>query len=151
MSELRIPTVALDAEVLCADGRAFRGRVFVPPASPHHDGPMRVTEWMNDRHPFFPFRPADGDAFIMNKDEVVVLTVEGDADSVPEAIEGSPRRAVEVECRDKVFRGEVAIDMPPGFQRLTDHLNRPDTFLIVEDGARRHLVRKSRITRVVEP
>lgn len=151
MSELRVPTVALEAEVVCADGRAFHGRIFVPPASPHHDGPMRVTEWMNDsRTPFFPLRPAEGESFMVNKDEVVMLSVDASGEGAAEGAESAPRRHVRVECRDRAVAGEVAIDMPPGQQRLLDHLNRAETFLIVEDGDRRHLVRKARITRVIE-
>ena len=151
MSELRVPTVALEAEVVCADGRAFRGRIFVPPASPHHDGPMRVTEWMNDdRTPFFPLKPEDGDSFIVNKDEVVLLSVDAVGEEPGAAAETAPRRAVVVECRDRTVKGTVAIDMPPGQQRLLDHLNRGEPFLIVEDADRRHLIRKARITRVIE-
>jgi hypothetical protein len=41
--------------------------------------------------------------------------------------------------------------MPEGHQRVLDYLNRPDPFLIVRDGDREHLVRKQRITRVIEP
>src|SRR6185503_1648677 len=61
-SELRVPTVAMVAEVACLDGRAFRGRVFVPASSSMHDGPMRAAEWMNGPGLFFPFLPDDPDA-----------------------------------------------------------------------------------------
>jgi len=47
--------------------------------------------------------------------------------------------------------GLLVIDMPEGHQRVLDYLNRPDAFLIVRDGDREHLVRKQRITRVIEP
>ena len=48
MTELRVPTVALNAEVLCADGQTFKGRVFLPAAASRHTGAMRPQEWMND-------------------------------------------------------------------------------------------------------
>jgi hypothetical protein len=41
--------------------------------------------------------------------------------------------------------------MPAHLSRVSDFLNRPDPFLIVRDGDRHHLIRKARITRVVEP
>ena len=53
--------------------------------------------------------------------------------------------------RAGVVAGVLVIDMPEGHQRVLDYLNRPDPFLIVRDGDRQHLVRKQRITRVVEP
>jgi len=57
---------------------------------------------------------------------------------------------VQVECRERVVAGVLVIDMPEGQRRVLDCLNRPDPFLIVRDGEREHLVRKQRITRVVE-
>jgi hypothetical protein len=61
------------------------------------------------------------------------------------------RRRVVVECRDRSFEGEIVIDMPPHLSRVSDYLNGPDPFLIVRDGGRHHLIRKTRITRVIEP
>ena len=154
MSELRVPTHSVAAEVLCADGRTFKGHVVIPVASSQHSGPMRASEWMNDRMPFFPFLPDDGGgSFILNRSEVLVLTLsaadEGEEDE--ELTQAAIRRRVIVELRDRRFEGEVVIEMPENLRRVADYLNRPDLFLIIEDGARRHLVRKARITRVIEP
>jgi hypothetical protein len=154
VSELRVPTNALEAEVLCADGRTFKGRVFIPVASSHRAGPMRASEWMNDNAPFFPFLPAEGgDSFILNRSEVLVLTLAAVADRDEDDVsdEVSIRRHVVVECRDRRFEGDVVIDMPENLRRVADYLNRAEPFLIVEDGDRHHLIRKARITRVIEP
>jgi hypothetical protein len=151
VSELRVPTVTLDVEIVCADGTWFVGRLFLPAASSLHDGPMRPDEWMNDVTPFFPFLAENASApVILNKSEVVVLTVaEEDLPAVDPL--DSPVRRVQVECRERTVGGTVVIDMPEGHRRVLDYLNRPDAFLIVHDGDRRHLVRKARITRVLEP
>jgi len=152
--ELRVPTTALEAEVLCADGRTFRGRVFIPDVAATHRGHMRAAEWMNDAAPFFPFLPEDGPAaFLLNRNEVIVFTVSAASDSNVDDpdVDNAPRRRVIVECRDRRFEGEIVIDMPSHLSRVLDYLNRPDPFLIVRDGVRHHLIRKARITRVVEP
>jgi hypothetical protein len=152
--ELRVPTTALESEVLCADGRTFRGRVFVPDVAATHRGPMRPAEWMNDAPQFFPFLPEDGPAsFLLNRSEVIVFTVsaEADADLDDPVGDGGMRRRVIVECRDRRFEGEVSIDMPQHLSRVLDYLNRPAPFLIVRDGNRHHMIRKARITRVIEP
>ena len=154
MSELRVPTNSLEAEVLCADGRTFKGRVFIPVASSQHAGPMRASEWMNEKSPFFPFLPADGgSSFILNRSEVLVLSLSALADREvdDEIAEVAIRRRVIVECRDRRFEGDVIIEMPENLRRVADYLNRPDPFVIVEDGDRHHLIRKARITRVIEP
>jgi hypothetical protein len=151
VQELRVPTIALDAEIVSADGTWHVGRIFLPAASAHHSGGMRPDEWMNDGRPFFPFLPANQTAsIILNKAEVVVLSVLAAPSDEIEGVE-SPHRRVQVECRERVVKGVVVIDMPEGHQRVLDYLNRSDPFLIIYDGDREHLVRKSRITRVTEP
>ena len=151
MSELRVPTIAFDTEIVYGDGTWFVGRIFLPAASSHHTGPMRPDEWMNDATPFFPFLPAEASfPVILNKAEVVVLSVVVEGALEEPGVE-SPHRRVQVECPDRIVAGTLVIDMPEGHQRVLDYLNRPDPFLIVRDGDREHLVRKERITRVVEP
>ena len=152
--ELRVPTNTLEAEVLCEDGRVFRGRVFVPAASSTHSGPMRPLEWMNEATPFFPFLPSEGGgSFILNRSEVLVVSVAAEADGEADdpIAAAALRRRVIVECRDHRFEGEILIDMPAHLSRVADYLNRADTFVIVRDAERHHLIRKARITRVIEP
>jgi hypothetical protein len=152
MSELRVPTVALAAEVLCADGRAFAGRIFLPASASRHSGPMRPEEWMNETPSFFPFLPDDGDApVILNKQEIVVLSVEAMVDEEPPA-EGVQvlERSVCVECQERRLEGVVRIEMPKNQSRVLDHLNRGEPFLTLREGQRHHLIRKQRITRVYE-
>lgn len=150
MIELRVPTNAIDVEIVYADGTWFVGRIFLPIASSHHSGEMRPDEWMNDSAPFFPFLPANASApIILNKSEVVVLSVVAEPPPEDTTVD-IPKRRVQVECRERVVAGVLIIDMPEGHQRVLDYLNGPDPFLIVHDGDREHLVRKTRITRVIE-
>ena len=151
MSELRVPTVAMEAEILCADGRSFRGRVFIPALASRHSGPMRLEEWLNDPPSFFPFLPDEADGpVLMNKREVLVMTFP----SPPPVEEGGepevPHRRVAVECEARRLEGVLLIDMPSHLRRVLDFLNRPQTFLTLREGNRHHLVQKERITRVLE-
>ena len=157
MSELRIPTVALAAEVLLADGRTLVGRIFVPAAASRHSGPTRPEEWMNDVVAFFPFLPdpAGPDqpraSVVLNKHQVLVVSVQASADdanavSIPNRLEVR----VIVECGARRLEGKIAIDMPQDHCRVLDYLNGPEPFLTLRDGARHHLIPKERITRVIE-
>jgi len=155
MSELRVPTVAVAAEVLCCDGRSFLGRIFIPATSSHHSGPMRAQEWLNDPQPFFPFLPdASKTPVILNKSEVLVISVAAVADRGDVIEEGGDGEQLEqrvcVEAERRRMEGTVVIDMPPNHRRLLDYLNRAEAFLTLRDGDRHHLVRKERITRVRE-
>ena len=152
LGELRVPTVALSAEILTVDGRSVTGRIFVPAAAHHHDGAMRAGEWMNDAADFFPFLPdAAASPVLLNREEVLVMTVAAFADAgdvTPEA--ELPVRTVALDCAGRRFEGKFVIDMPEDHKRVLDYLNRPGRFLTLRDGDRHHLVQKKRITRVQE-
>jgi hypothetical protein len=148
----QIPRLLRAAEVLVADGRVLRGRVFLPATAASHPGAMRAEEWMNDPQPFFPFLPdGEGSPVILNKDRLVVVTVAATADHDETLDEvGAPVRRVSVECGALRLTGDVLVDMPANHSRVLDLLNRPGAFLNVRDGERHHLVSKTRITRVSE-
>jgi hypothetical protein len=148
-----VPRLLRAAEVLCTNGRVLRGRVFLPATAQGHAGAMRAEEWMNDPAPFFPFLPdGEGSPVILNKAQVVVVTVSAaaDRDATLEEI-GPPVKRVHVECGALRLDGDVVVDMPADHSRILDLLNRPGAFLNVREGERHHLVRKSAITRVSEP
>jgi hypothetical protein len=148
----QIPRLLRAAEVLVADGRVLRGRVFLPATAASHAGAMRAEEWMNDPQAFFPFLPdGEGSPVILNKDQIVVVTVAASADRDETLADvGAPVRRVSVECGALRLSGDVLVDMPANHSRLLDLLNRTGAFLNVRDGERHHLVAKARITRVSE-
>ena len=151
MSELRVPTVAMEAEILCADGRSFRGRVFIPALASRHSGPMRLEEWLNEPPPFFPFLPDDGGGpVLMNKREILVVTFPAPPPDEDGPEPDSPHRRVAIECEARRLEGVLVIDMPSHLRRVLDFLNRPQMFLTLRDDNRHHLVQKERITRVLE-
>jgi hypothetical protein len=151
--EFQVPRLLRAAEVLCSDGRVLRGRVFLPAAAEAHAGAMRAEEWMNERASFFPFLPdGEGRPVILNKAQVAVVTVAASADYDATLEQGGPPvKRVRVECGALRLEGDVLVDMPAGQSRILDLLNRPGAFLNVREGDRHHLVRKSGITRVIEP
>jgi hypothetical protein len=153
MTEFRVPTVALPAEVLLADGRSLTGRIFVPASASRHSGAMRSEEWMDDPADFFPLL-ADGasSSLILNKRQVLVLSVPASAqDDEPEdESSAATRRRVTVRCGDRDFEGTVRIEMPESQSRLLDFLNRPGRFLGLWDGQRHRLIQKDHITSVQE-
>jgi hypothetical protein len=151
--EFHVPRLLRAAEVLSSDGRVLRGRVFLPASAESHAGAMRAEEWMNDAAAFFPFLPdGEGRPIILNKAQVVVVTVAASADHDETLEQVAPRvKRVRVECGALRLEGDVVVDMPVNQSRILDLLNRPGTFLNVRDGERHHLVRKAGITRVSEP
>jgi hypothetical protein len=151
--EFRVPRVLRAAEVLSADGRRTRGRVFLPAAAEAHPGAMRAEEWMNDPAEFYPFLPdGEGAPTILSKAQTVIVTVMASADE-DGTLESAPApvRRVHVECGSVGIEGEVVMDLPAQQSRVLDLLNREEAFLTIRDGELHHLVHKSFITRVTEP
>jgi hypothetical protein len=151
MGEFQVPTVPLPAEVLIVDGRKLVGRIFVPAAASRHTGAMRSEEWMEEAQPFFPFL-ADGSpsSVILNKRQVVALSLPRSSEEPPVTAGGGPVRRIQVFCGERVFQGSLVIDMPESQSRVLDCLNRPGSFLGLWDGARHLLIQKRLITRVQE-
>ncbi len=149
----QVPRLLRAAEVLCADGRVLRGRVFLPATAASHPGAMRAEEWMNDPQPFFPFLPdGEGSPVILNKEQIVVVTVAASADHDATLDEvSSPVRRVSIECGALRLSGDVLLDLPANHSRVLDLLNRAGAFLNLREAERHHLVAKHRITRVLEP
>lgn len=152
MSELKVPTVALTAEVTCVDGRGFRGRIFVPAGASHHGGAMRPGEWLNEPSPFFPFLPDDSDSpVLLNKHQVLVVSVLTAVDALSAYEEaGGEEHKVVVECGPRVIEGSVLIQLPENHRRVLDYVNQGELFLTLRDGDRHHFVQKHQVTRVIE-
>ena len=155
MSELRVPTLAVEVEILYADEMQMAGTIFLPSMAHWHPGPARPEEWINDNVPFFPFRePTRKDAVLLNKDRVVVMTLP--VGETAEAVADEERASVykiasaRIECAGKWFEGTVRIEMPEGKLRVLDYINRPERFLALYSGHTCHLIRKIHIDRVVE-
>ncbi len=149
MSELRVPTTLLEAEVVCAGGHRWRGRMYVPSASSRHSGPMHLEEWLSEPQQFLPLRPADGaEPMLVNKQEILWLALER-PDWEPESV-GETAREVVIECYGERLTGTLYIAMPATQSRVVDFMNGPSAFVTLHHGGRLHVVRKARITRVVE-
>jgi hypothetical protein len=141
----------MTAEILCADGRTFNGRVFIPALASRHTGPMRLEEWLNEPTQFFPFLPDESGApVLMNKREVLVMTFPTPPPDEDSPEPDGPHRRIAVECEARRLEGVLVIDMPSHLSRVLDCLNLPQMFLTLHDDDRHHLIQKERITRVLD-
>lgn len=156
MSELRVPTIPTEVQILYADEMHLAGTVFLPALAHRHGGPARPEEWINDEVPFFPFvEPTRKGAILLNKDRVVVLSVAVEHAPPPEDDEEAAAplyraTAVRVECAGRPFDGVLHIEMPAGRERVQDYLNQRSRFVPLYSENTCHLIRKIHIDRVVE-
>ena len=152
MDDFKVPTVQVDVSVLDAQGVELTGVIFMPAFSAVHAGPMDAAEWINSGSAFFPFRQADDRAFVLNKRQMLVLSVAVPvADEAQEAGAELPVKHVAVVVGPHRFEGRVVIDMPLNQQRLLDYVNRAEAFLLLHgDDGRDHLIQKDRISKLHE-
>jgi hypothetical protein len=146
MEDLRVPTVAMAAEIRYFDERPLAGRIFLPPRDSEHGGPVEPAEWLNHPNAIFPFvQDGEANATILNKRYVVVLTVDVPNGELP--LLGAP---VRIECGTLSLEGVLESEMPENRRRLLDFTNRPESFLVLRSGAKRHIIQKRRITTITE-
>ncbi len=150
MDDFKVPTVQLATELHCVDGSVLRGRVFMPALSAVHAGPMLPQEWINGAPIFFPFRQDGGTTILVNKHQVLAMSVAATPEGDDQAWEpATPVCRTTVEAGGKRFEGGVVIDMPENQRRLVDYLNRPESFLCLVSGENHLLIRKELISRVI--
>ena len=143
---------ALDAEILCADGRTFQGRVFVPALASHHTRP-HAARGVDERPVAVLPVPARRRRapVLMNKREVLVLSVVRRRRRATRALSRRARIAAwPWSARPGAWKASWSSTCRAHLRRVLDCLNRPQPFLTVHDGDRQHLIRKERITRVLE-
>jgi hypothetical protein len=152
MDDFKVPTVQLATELHCVDGAVLRGHVYMAALSAIHAGAMTPQEWINSPPAFFPFRQEDGTTVLVNKYQVLAMSVAAPPPAADEQAWQPPelvRHAI-VEAGGKRFGGDVVIDMPENQRRLVDYLNRTESFLCLVCGENRVLVRKERVARATE-
>jgi hypothetical protein len=151
MSDFKVPTVQLATELHWADGAVLRGHVYMPALSAIHAGPMLPQEWINSPPAFFPFKQDDGETILVNKHQVLAMSVEVPPSDDEQSWEPAVivRRSVVV-AGGMRFEGDVLVDMPENQRRLVDYLNRTEAFLCLLSGNRNLLVRKDFISRAFE-
>jgi hypothetical protein len=148
-ADFRVPTLALPASVACVDGSRYQGRIFIPATAAVHTGAMRAEEWLNAPEEFIPFVPDGEGVTLVNKREILFLSVPASPDG--ETGENPfPVRRIAIECHGQRLEGDILIDMPEGQTRVLDYVNRLERFVTLRAGAEHHLVCKAHITRVIE-
>lgn len=152
MDDLRVPTISLPAEILCADGETVQGEVFLPAQSARQPGAMPPDEWVESLPRFFPVRSrATRDLTIVSRDTVVAITVPAASNCLhDDELVDLPVFWVAVDAGGRRFEGDIVVDMPPGRQRVADWLNAPPPFLTLRHGLTHHLIAKGHVLRVLE-
>lgn len=127
MDEGRIEKATRPARLVLSNGREIRGEVFVGLYDPHHVGPQRVGELLNEAPAFMPVK-TDKRVLMVNRAHIVSVTLPADRERDELAMLGK-RYAVRVKTTRGELRGTVFVNLPEGATRVTDYFNQSVHFL----------------------
>jgi len=156
ISEFRIPKLEVTAEVSLLAHPQKEVKLFLHEHAETHAGAERPSDLLNGPREFFPAVEPAGKAVFLHRDAVTVISVPIESEFPPdgslechEEAEPAAKMPVEVVIQGgTVIRGTVSFVLPEGRNRLIDHLNSPDRFLIVREEGLARLINKRRIVRV---
>lgn len=151
MDSLRIPVVEREVVVFFSDGSRIAGKAFISASAPDHSGTMRIGEWLNSAEDYFPFLPHNENSpMLINKQKVLIVTAEREAEENFDEVDISPKRQIRIEMDVMCIEGILIMEMPEGRLRVLDVLNSDQRFLfMIKNGQEVH-VNKSSVIRVTE-
>lgn len=127
MDERRIQKAIRHARLVLSDGREIRGDVFVGLCDPHHLGPQRVGELLNEEAPFIPVKTEKG-VLLLHRVHIVSVTLPANRER-DELIALGKRYAVRVTTTHGDLRGAIFVNLPEASTRTRDYFNQPLRFL----------------------
>lgn len=141
---IELEMIKRDVEVELHDLSRLKGRLFVSPTSPSHDGCESVSELFNGPRRFLPLELEQGQVILLQKEAVVtVLLAESEQGAIPQSASRLPA-ALHL-ASGKVVNGIVRQDLPREYPRLSDYLNQSPRFFTVEVDGKDCLVNASQV------
>lgn len=143
-----VPKRKVASRVRLTTGEVIEGSLFLDFIDPIHRGEQTLLDKFNGESPWLPLLTPDG-VIVVNRDRTALVEP---GEGVPAAMvrrENSPvfrRERVTLRAGDRTLDGQIAMDLPDEFSRVSDFLNFPDLFFAVEtaDGpvlvSKRHAV-----------
>lgn len=152
MSEFRVEKRRESADVTLITGATMTGVFFLGPSTHLHNGPERVGDVLNLEEDFFPFERGT-ETLLVNRAHVLKVTLP------PQMIEAELDASYHVATRrtaklllttGEEITGNVVIDRPPGYDRLSDYVAADERFRHVELADRTVLVNSRHIVALTE-
>jgi hypothetical protein len=132
MNQFAVQVREIPLDVKTCAGKEFHARIFL------HDyganGPERLLERFNDPEPFLPLRSPDGGVLLWRKDGFMRVTSPEPLQELGEYRElGASTVQVQVLlATGEAFKGGLFLLLPSMRHRVSDLLNGPDSFLLLE-------------------
>lgn len=149
--EFRMTKRLVPLDLSLADGTTRAVSVFLAPQVTAHAGGERLADLMNRDRAFFPAMEREGhDVVAIGRRAILYVRAAADVDVESDAVEVLSVEVMVTLLNGRRLRGTVRYTAPPQRSRLTDHLNAPELFFSMLDGAFLMFVNKRHVVSVVE-
>ena len=148
---VRIPTIPVPVTVTMGDGRLVEMTFYLAAASPFHDGPETMDEYLSSPRRFVPARTADGRSHLVGLEAVASVVVPRDAPLLSRLPGWVVTSLDFVRLRlssGAAVEGMIVASRPPESARLSDIFNEDEPFAVIEGSSGVIFVRKSAISEV---
>lgn len=153
MSEFRVEKRREAAELTLTTGATLAGSFFLSGSSHAHMGSERVGDLLNFEAGFFPFETKPGETELINRAHVlkVILPTPVIESQLDAAYDVATRRRVSLLLTNgERVTGIVAINRPPGRDRLSDFAHLEERFRYLELPDRTLLINSAHIVAMSE-
>lgn len=151
-----VPKHSIPAEVALQGLESLQVTLFLSERAPTHSGTELPSDVLNGEVSFIPAKDAGGQTLMLNKDALLVVSLDADQEYGHEphyaeehAAGGLSTRAIQVSLSDGSTRqGTVTYLLPEASRRIQDYLNVNERFLALRDDRTVHFINKRHITHV---
>ncbi|HKY32858.1 MAG TPA: hypothetical protein VJV23_10000 [Candidatus Polarisedimenticolia bacterium] len=151
---LRVPKIQIIANVVLAGRPTAQLKLFLAEKADGHAGCERPSEMLNGSRVFLPVVDRGGSLLFLHREAIVSVSLPAELElgapgegraPAPSTVEA----LVNVVMVDgRVLSGTFRFEPREGNRRTQDHLNSPDHFVAIQDGALMRFVNKRHIAQV---
>jgi len=147
MNQLAVSVREIPLDIETCRGKRLQAHLFLHDFGQH--GPERLLQRLNDSELFLPLK-VDGQVQLMRKSAILRMSSPLPLQEVTELRQlGVPQAAVEILLdQDRRISGNVFLLMPSTRNRVSDVLNGPDQFLLIETALEIAILNKNGIDAV---
>jgi hypothetical protein len=131
-----IPKRKIAIQALLVTGEQVRGSVFLDYIDTIHRGEQTLLDKLNDDYQWFALAPETGPLTIINRDHVMLVEPGLGVGAELVRKDNSPvfrRERVTINLEHgRTLVGQIAMDLPDEFSRVSDFLNFPQSFFALE-------------------
>ena len=143
-------TYRVPATITLSEGTSIEGDIHLQTLTPIHEGRETPVEMLNRPERFFAVSLPSGDAALVCKAQVAVVTSDAALSEIdPQRLAISRKFILDIHMiGGQRLSGSAYWELPPEHPRPQDFLNAKETFLEITEGGNSHCINRALVGRV---